>query len=205
MVAIPLDYENDHQEKIPELSLHIQHIYPGETFEELNEKITNLLLDLSLLTAKPTSHISKERDSVYAVAAANSMAYRTRGLHKTQLRNFAYVVDPLFRLLVLDVESSVASKAAYALSMLMQSRLCMTALIECDGIDIIYKILSTVLPNNLPKLREPSNNILILVQSLAICYREIARFYPWKLVNSGALRHCVTMLNHGNVELQTIV
>lgn len=205
MVAIQVDDEIDQNDNNRGLSLHILHIYPGETFQDLNEKITTQLLDLSLLTAKPTAHNSKERDSIFAVAAANSMAYRTRGLHKTQLRNFAHIVDPLFRLLVLDVESSVASKAAYALSMLMQSRLCMSALIECDGINIIFKILSTVLPNNLSKLRDPSNNILILVQSLAICYREIARFYPWELVNSGALRHCVTMLNNGNVELQTIV
>ena len=46
--------------------------------------------------------------------------------------------------------------------------------------------------------------IVVLFDSIN-SYRELAQFYPWELVNAGAIRHCVTLLKLGDVALQTIV
>eukprot|EP01032_Pedospumella_encystans_P003454 gene3454-4082_t len=43
-----------------------------------------------------------------------------------------------------------------------------------------------------------------IVENLAVCYREIARFYQWKIVDVGAIRHCVILLRFGDTALKTI-
>jgi hypothetical protein len=60
------------------------------------------------------------------------------------------------------------------------------------------------LSKNVPELKNRTSHIHSTVESLAVCYQEFARFYPWEIVNVGALRHCVVLLKVGAVNLQTI-
>jgi hypothetical protein len=60
-----------------------------------------------------------------------------------------------------------------------------------------------LLAKRVPELKQ-NNFIHDTVEYLAICYREFARFHPWKIVDVGALRHCVVLLKLGDVVLQTV-
>ena len=60
-----------------------------------------------------------------------------------------------------------------------------------------------LLSKNLQDLTYENNNRSI-VTNLAEIYREIARFYPWDLVNVGGIKHCVVLFKYGDINLKTI-
>lgn len=163
--------------------------------------INNLVLELSLVTSLPVA--SGGRDFIKASAAANSMAYRTESMNRKQLRNFEWTVEPLVNLLIVDVDSSIAAKTSFVIRTLMASRICMSRLLECDGLTKISKVFDIMLSKRVSELRHHSN-ARTLVEHLGVCYREIARFYPWAIVNAGGLRHNVVMMKVGDVSIQTI-
>ena len=171
------------------------------TEAECIEIINGLILDLSLVTCLPVA--AQGRDKIRAAAAANSIAYYTTAMSKTELRNFKWTVQPLLDILIVDIDNPLTTKAALALKTLMFSRVCMIHLIECEGLKRIASVLDILLSKNVADLRQ-KNFYNDTVQYLAVCYQELARFYPWEIVNVGALRHCVVLLKLGDVVLQTI-
>jgi hypothetical protein len=169
--------------------------------EECVEIIGRLVLDLSLVTALPVGPQGK--DIIRASAAANSLAYYTSAMGKAELRNFKWTVQPLLDILIVDVESPLTSKSALALKTLVHSRICMKTIIECNGLLKIAGVMDVLLSKRQPDLKL-KNYVHDSVENLAYCYQEFARFFPWEIVNVGALRHCVVLLKHGEVMLQTL-
>lgn len=169
--------------------------------QELAQIINRLILDLSLVTSLPVA--AHGRDKIRAAAAANSMAYYTTSMNKTELRSFKWTVQPLLDILIVDIDNPLTSKASLALKTLMNSRICMKQVIDCDGLKRIASVLDILLSKNVADLKL-NNFIHDTIQHLATCYQEFARFYPWEIVNVGALRHCVVLLKLGDVVLQTI-
>ncbi len=172
-----------------------------ETEEEKARKVSDLVLELSLVTSLPIA--VSGRDFIRASAAANSMASRTATMGKKELRNFEWTVDPVVNLMIVDLESPIAAKAAFVIRTLMDSRLCMTRLMEGEGLGNISKVMDILLSKKTADLKHHCD-VRMMVEHLAVCYREIARFYPWTIVNIGGLRHCVVMLKSGDVTIQTI-
>eukprot|EP01039_Chlorochromonas_danica_P001713 gene1713-1872_t len=169
--------------------------------EESNLEIVNrLVLELSLVTAQPIA--AKGRNYIHATASASAMAFHTSHMNKKDLRAFEWTIGPLISLLIVDIEDPVATKAALALRSLMASRVCMGRLLESGGLNSIARTLDIVLNKYSSELRTPGE-VRNLVEHLGVCYREVARFYPWELVNLGSLRHCVLMLRFGDVIIQT--
>lgn len=163
--------------------------------------ISDLILDLSLVTAAPIG--AGKRDLIRATAAANSMARITSEMDIKDLRTFEWTVEPLVRLLLVDIEDPLAAKVALALKSLMSSRICMSRLIDSGGLGDVAKVLDILLSKKTNELKS-LNTTHAIVENLGVCYREIARFHAWKLVEVGGLRHCVAMLRYGDVTLQTI-
>jgi hypothetical protein len=170
--------------------------------QESDEELVNrVILDLSLVSSLPVGPVG--RDLIKATAAATSLANVTKTMDRKDLRSFEWTLEPLLKLLLVDIEHPVASKVALALRMLMNSRICMTCLLNTKGLEDIAKVLDILLNKHSDEMKTLSQ-IRYTVENLAICYREIARFYPWPIVDVGGLRHCVAILRFGDVALQTI-
>ena len=165
------------------------------------EVINDLVLDLSLASALPVG--ADGRNFIRATAAAGSLAARTSVMDKKDLRSFEWTILPLLTLLKADVDHPVATKAAYGIRTLMPSRICMSKFLECEGLPTMGKVLDILLTKKSSEMRSKceARNV---VEHLAICYREIARFYPWEIVMAGGIRHCVLLLKFGDVALQTV-
>jgi hypothetical protein len=165
------------------------------------EVINGLILELSLASTLPIG--SGTRDLMNASAAANSLASRTKEMPLRELRTFEWTIQPLLDILVIDLDNPVSAKAAWGLRTLMPSRICMSRLIEQDGLTVISRVLDILLAKRVADMKRPctARNI---VEHLAVCYREISRYYQWKVVDVGGIRHCVILLRFGDVALQTI-
>ena len=164
--------------------------------------ISELVLDLSLVTSLPVG--ANGRDYVRASAAASSMANQTSKMDKKDIRNYEWTIPPVLNILIVDIDHPVAAKAALALRTLMCSRICMNRLIESNGLPTIAKVLDIMLAKRTAELRNAKSDTHVLVENLTVCYREIARFHPWEIVNVGAIRHCVIILRNGDVSLIAI-
>lgn len=165
------------------------------------DRISELILDLSLATSLPLG--PNGRDYVRASAAASSMANQTSKLEKKDIRNYEWTIPAVLNILIVDIDHPVASKAALALRTLMCSRICMNRLIESDGMQTIGKVIDIMLAKKTPELKR-AGETHSLVEHLFVVYREIARFYPWNIVNVGGIRHCVIILRHGDLQLIAI-
>lgn len=164
--------------------------------------INDLVLELSLSSTLPIG--AGGRNLLNASAAANSLACRTKEMQLKELRTFEWTIKPLLDILIIDLDSPLASKASLGLRMLMPSRICMSRLIDSDGLKIISRVLDILLAKRVSDMKHECTPRSI-VENLAVCYREIARFHQWKIVDVGAIRHCVIILRFGDVVLQTIV
>jgi hypothetical protein len=165
------------------------------------EVINDLILELSLASSNPIG--AGGRSYIQASAAASALGNRTNMMDKRELRTFEWTILPLLDLLKLDINNPVAAKSAYGLRTLMPSRICMTRFIELDGLGTMARILDILLAKKISELKTESS-FRSVVEHLAVCYREIARFYQWDIVNVGGIRHCVIILKFGDVVLQTI-
>jgi hypothetical protein len=172
-----------------------------ESMDNSMEVINDLVLELSLVSCLPVA--SGGRDLLNASAAANSLACRTQEMSMKHLRTFEWTVKPLLDILVIDIEAPVAAKAALGLRTLIPSRLCMSRLLEVNGLAVISRVLDILLAKRVSDMRTPCIARSV-VEHLVVIYREVARFYQWKLVNVGGIRHCVILLRFGDVILQTI-
>lgn len=165
------------------------------------EVINDLVLELSLASSLPVA--SGGRDLMLASAAANSLACRTKEMQLKELRTFEWTIKPLLDILIIDLENPVSAKAALGLRMLMPSRICMSRLIEVDGLTVISRVLDILLAKRVSDMKTECTPRSI-VEHLAVCYREIARYYQWKIVDIGGIRHCVILLRFGDIVLKTI-
>lgn len=165
------------------------------------EVISNLVLELSLASTLPVN--AGGRDLMKASAAANALACRTKEMDIKELRTFEWTIQPLLDILIIDIDNPATAKASLGLRMLMPSRVCMTRLIESKGMALIAKVLDIILTRHIDEIKTICNARSI-VENLSVCYREIARYHPWKIVEVGAIRHCVSLLRFGDVILQTI-
>ena len=165
------------------------------------EVINDLVLELSLASSLPVA--SGGRDLMLASAAANSLACRTKEMQLKELRTFEWTIKPLLDILIIDLENPVSAKAALGLRMLMPSRICMSRLIEVDGLTVISRVLDILLAKRVSDMKTECTPRSI-VEHLAVCYREIARYYQWKIVDIGGVRHCVILLRFGDIVLKTI-
>jgi hypothetical protein len=163
--------------------------------------LNDVILDISLASSLPLGLTG--RDYIKATSAANALACQTAAMDVRELRELEYSVGPLIALLTADLDNPVASKAALGLRSLMPSRVCMSAFLRLDGLKIISTTFDALLGSNMIDLKVASVHRWI-VEHLAVCYRDIGRFYPWDIVHAGAIRHCVLLLKFGDIPLKTI-
>ena len=162
--------------------------------------IDDLVLDISLVSSYPVG--VNGRNYIIGVSAANQLAVKTAELEKKELRELEYTIGPLLTILVTDLDNPLAAKAAFGIRSLIPSQICMSMFFSEQGLEKCEKIFDSLLGNDMLGIHSYFHRQVIL--NLAICYREIARFYPLRLVDVGALRHCVLLLRHGDIELKTV-
>eukprot|EP01041_Mallomonas_annulata_P005165 gene5165-10327_t len=168
------------------------------------DALDNLVLDLSLASAFPIG--AEGRNYVRATGCANALSCNANIMETRQLKHLDQSVGPLLILLIADIDEPVSAKAALALRSLMPSRVCISRLLELDGVETIAKLLQQLLQSGGSKrldMKEQSNR-RSLVEHCTACYREIGRFYPWKIVHAGVLPFLVIILRQGDIPLQTI-
>jgi hypothetical protein len=163
--------------------------------------INDLVLELSLASALPVGLYG--RNLRQAASAANSFAYHAEKLAPKELKHLEYAIGPLLILLHTDIDHPVSAKAALGLRFLMASRVCILRFTELDGLLVISRIFDILTGYNMIDFETPSVHRSI-VEHGATCYREVGRFYPWKIVDVGALRHLVVLMRFGDVTLKTI-
>jgi hypothetical protein len=159
------------------------------------ELINDLMLDLSLASALPMA--SEGRNKIRVVASVNAIASISKDLAPRELRALEYAVGPLLVLMTADIDDPLAVKAAFAISSLMASRVCMKRLLESGGLVIIGKIFDTFLSvdRNLDlKVVSISRSVL---DHLSAVYKAVSLYFPWEIVRVEAIRHCVTLLRRG--------
>lgn len=140
---------------------------------------------------------------IIASASANALGCITVNMPPRALRELEYLVKPLIILLTIDLEHPCSAKAALCLMTLMRSRMCITRFVEESGIRIVSNIFNAILSRGSDlDLKTPSTYRTIL-EYLSTVYREVAKFYPWEIVDVGCLRHNVLLLTHGDSHLQT--
>ena len=143
------------------------------------------------------------RNLQLAASAANSFAYHAERMKPKQLKSLDCAIGPLLRLMYADVDNPVAAKSALGIRMLMSSRHCILEFMEQEGLLVISKIFDILMGFNMIDFNEPSTHRAI-VENCIVCYREISRFYPWKIVDVGGLRHLVVLVRYANTEIKTI-
>jgi hypothetical protein len=79
----------------------------------------------------------------------------------------------------------------------------MKEFMRLDGLNTISKVFDTFLGNKKVDLHSQSVQKLI-VEHLAAVYRDVGMFFAWKIVNVGAIRHCVFMLRFGDMNIRVI-
>jgi hypothetical protein len=171
------------------------------SFEEEKDTLDNLILELSLASCLPVANGGKKL--VEATSAANSFGNHVKLMPPSELRQLSNGIGPLLTLLHTNLDNPVAAKAAYSLRNLLQSRTCMKEFLELDGLVVISKIFQQFISGKKVDLITQSN-MRTIVEHCAVCFREIARFYPHLVVKAGALRYIVIILKYGDVALRTI-
>lgn len=140
---------------------------------------------------------------IFASASANALACVTVNMPPRELRELEYLIKPLIILLTIDLNHPCSAKAALCLQTLMKSRICISQFYKENGIRITSNIFNAILSGGKDvNLNVPSNHKTIL-EHLSCVYREVAKFYPWDIVDVGCLRHCVLLLLYGDSKLKT--
>ena len=167
----------------------------------VTDKLDDLILELSLAASIPVG--IHGTDYTLATSASNSFALHAKELPPQRLKELSNGIEPLLALLHNDIDHPVAGKAALSLRTLMSSRTCILELIKADGLQVISKIFQRLFSGKKVDLVTPSTH-RIVVEHCAAVFREVGRFYPWKIVRVGILRHVVVILNNGDLLLKTI-
>ena len=166
-----------------------------------SDTLDDLILELSLAAALPIG--VSGRNYILATSAANIFSIKTKELSSNQVKEFSHGIQPLLALLWNDIDHPCAGKAALSLRSLMISRSCILEFLELNGLEIISKIFQKLLNGKKPDLITQSTHRTI-VEHCSACYREVGRYYPWKIVRVGCLRQTVTILRYGDMPLKTI-
>ena len=154
----------------------------GLTFVEDHGSTTqDLILDLSLASQFP---VGVEGQDLFAgTASMQALAYRTEKMSKSELRELEYTMGPLLGLLTSDMYHPIAAKAAFGIRTLIPSRTCLNRFVECNGFNLIAKVLDTMLTSTVDL--HVASNTYTIVENLAVVYRESARFFDNQIVRVG--------------------
>lgn len=163
--------------------------------------LDDLILELSLASALPIAF--QGRNFLDATSAANAFGNHAKSMRPDQLKDLTNGVGPLLNLLYNNIDNPVASKCAYSIRNLLQSRTCMKEFLDLEGLIVISKIFQTFLNGKKIDLITQSN-MRTIIEHCAGCYREVARFYPHQVVKAGALRHVIVILKYGDMTLRTL-
>jgi hypothetical protein len=79
----------------------------------------------------------------------------------------------------------------------------MTSFFNLEGLETVSSILNRLLGSKKVDLTTPSIHRTI-IEHIAVMYREIGRFYPWKIVGVDGIRHAVILLKFGDRPLKTL-
>lgn len=171
--------------------------------EDLAErmKLNDLVLELSLTAAFPLNLTGI--DEFRGAAAAKALAYRTEEMGPKQLRELEYTIGPLLSLLSTNIHSPLAPPASIGIRTLLASHACITHFMELDGLFVIGKLFDQLITGKGMDLYTPSPNRTI-VENFAIVYREVSRWHPEHIVRVGGIRHCVALLNYGDMSIKAI-
>jgi hypothetical protein len=164
------------------------------------EVINNLLLDLSLVSALPVG--LEGRDFIKATSSTSALVSRTLHMKPHELKDLCYTLGPLLTLLITDLNNPVAEKAAYGIRTLMPSRVCMNAFLEMDGLNVVSRVFDAHLGANPIDLAIPSIE-RNTIEHLSCVYRDIGRFYPWRITQAGGVRHLVILMRKGDMILKS--
>jgi hypothetical protein len=167
----------------------------------LTDNLDDLILELSLAASIPVG--IQGTNYIHATSASNSFALQAVEMPAARKKQLANGIAPLLALLSNDIDHPVAGKSAMSLRALMSSRTCMSELIELNGLQVISAIFQKLFSGRKPDLVNPSTH-RIIVEHCAAVFREVGRFYPWKIVRVGILRHVVVILRYGDISLKTI-
>lgn len=172
----------------------------------MNEKdispiLESTILDISLASAMPVN--IDGTDLLRAAASANSFAYLTMNMPPRDLREVYYIIPSLLILMAADANSPCCAKCAFSLRNVMQSRVCITKFNEEDGVVVVGNILDFLLSRSQNIDLKAISTQRTVIEHCSVIYREVARYFPWKIVDVGGLRHCVLMLRYGDTVLQT--
>ena len=165
--------------------------------------IDDLMLDLSLASALPLA--SGGRDMIRVIASINAIGCIAKGLTPHELKALEYAISPLLSLMAADIEEPSAEKAAFALSCLMASRVCLNQLVNSGGLLTIGKVFDALLSIDRNLDLEIGSVSRHLVENLSLVYRSVSLFFPWEVVRVGAIRHCVMILRRGGLTAKTNV
>lgn len=165
------------------------------------DNLDDLILELSLAASIPVG--ISGTNYIYATSASNSFALQAKELPAARVKQLANGISPLLSLLTNDIDHPVAGKAALSLRTLMSSRTCISELIELNGLQVISNIFQKLFGGKKVDLVSPSTH-RIIVEHCAAVYREVGRYYPWKIIRVGVLRHVVVILRYGDIALKTI-
>jgi hypothetical protein len=165
------------------------------------DTLDDLVLELSLAAALPVG--SQGRNYILATSAANVFSLKAKEMPPSGVKTLSHGIQPLLTLLWNDIDHPCAGKAALSLRSLMTSRSCILEFIDLNGIEVISKIFQKLLNGKKPDLVTQSTHRTI-VEHCSACYREIGRYYPWKIVRAGALRQIVSILRYGDMPLKTL-
>lgn len=165
------------------------------------EVINNLLLDLSLVSALPVG--LEGRNFIKATSSTSALVSRTLQMKPHELKDLEYTLGPLLTLLITDLNNPVAEKAAYGIRTLMPSRICMGSFLDMDGLNVVGRVFDAHLGGNPINLIAPSIE-RNTIEHLTAVYREVGRYYPWKVTQVGAVRHLVIILRKGDMQLKSL-
>lgn len=154
----------------------------------------DLILDLSLASAYPVG--IEGQDLFRGAASTQALAYRTEKMEKHELRELEHTMGPLLGLLANDIYHPIAAKSAYGIRTLVPSRACLNSYVDNGGIPIMARVFDQLLSSSCDLFTITDTRSI--VENLGVVYRELARFYGTDIVNHGAIRHCVRMINYGD-------
>lgn len=163
--------------------------------------LNDLVLELSLTAAFPLN--LRGIDEFRGAAATKALSYRTEAMGPKELRELEYTLGPLLGLLSSNLSSPMAPPAAIGIRTLLGSHVCIVRFHELEGIPITGRLMDQLLSGKAMDLTTPSPTRTI-VENLAICYRELSKWYPDDVVNAGAIRHCVRMIDYGDMTIKAI-
>lgn len=98
----------------------------------------------------------------------------------------------------------VVVKAALSLRTLIASRVNLLRFLQLDGMFTIGQVFARTIVGKKVDLKKLSLDRSV-VEHCCVINREVGRFYPWRVVDTGMIPHMITILRIGDIQLQSVV